>query len=328
MEKIKVSIIIPVYNNSKYLRDCLNSVLKQTLDNIEIIAIDDYSTDDSFTILKEYQSKYQEKIKIIRNNKNMGVGYTRNLGISMSTGKYIGFIDGDDYINPRMYEDMYNNGEKNNADIVSTGILFVKDSKYLDNDLNFMGRSKGYIYNTKIDFERLSNLSPSSCNKIYKRDILNKIRFVEDSMWEDVAFTYSALFNSNRVLVMNNWDYFYRKSSLGISFRNYDYNENIYDCFKIVDSLVINTKFSNNYLEYKYYIDFIIVCFILQRACEVLNWNVLEDTKIEVINTLNNTLITKYGINYQDYDKTLLSTKVGIIELDKINSYINNKSLK
>lgn len=246
----------------------------------------------------------------------------------MSTGKYIGFVDGDDYINPRMYEDMYNNGEKNNADIVSTGILFVKDSKYLDNDLNFMGRNKGYIYNTKIDFERLSNLSPSSCNKIYKRDILNKIRFVEDSMWEDVAFTYSALFNSNKVLVMNNWDYFYRKSSLGISFRNYDYNENIYDCFKIVDSLVINTKFSNNYLEYKYYIDYIIVCFILQRACEVLNWNVLEDTKIEVINTLNNTLITKYGINYQDYDKTLLSTKVGIIELDKINSYINNKSLK
>ena len=147
-------------------------------------------------------------------------------------------------------------------------------------------------------------------------------------MWEDVAFTYSALFNSNRVLVMNNWDYFYRKSSLGISFRNYDYNENIYDCFKIVDSLVINTKFSNNYLEYKYYIDYIIVCFILQRASEVLNWNVLEDTKIEIINTLNNTLITKYGINYQDYDKTLLSTKVGIIELDKINSYINNKSLK
>ena len=75
-------------------------------------------------------------------------------------------------------------------------------------------------------------------------------------------------------------------------------------------------------------IGFIIVCFILQRASEVLNWNVLEDTKIEIINTLNNTLITKYGINYQDYDKTLLSTKVGIIELDKINSYINNKSLK
>ena len=258
----------------------------------------------------------------------MGVGYTRNRGISLSSGKYIGFVDGDDYINPRMYEDMYNNGEYNNADIVSTGILFVKDNKYLDNDLNFMGRSKGYIYNTKIDFERLSNLSPSSCSKIFKRDILNKIRFVEDSMWEDVAFTYSALFNSNRVLVMNNWDYFYRKSSLGISFRNYDYNENIYDCFKIVDNLVMNTKFSNNYLEYKYYIDYIIICFILQRASEVLNWNVLEDTKIDIINTLNNTLITKYGINYQDYDKTLLSTKVGIIELDKINSYINNKSLK
>ena len=152
MEKIKVSIIIPVYNNSKYLRDCLNSVLKQTLDNIEIIAIDDYSTDDSFDMLQEYQNKYPEKLRIIRNNKNMGVGYTRNLGISMSTGKYIGFVDGDDYINPRMYEDMYNNGEYNNADIVSTGILFVKDNKYLDNDLNFMGRSKGYIYNTKIDF--------------------------------------------------------------------------------------------------------------------------------------------------------------------------------
>ena len=91
MEKIKVSIIIPVYNNSKYLRDCLNSVLKQTLDNIEIITIDDCSTDDSFDILKEYQSKYQEKLKIIRNNKNMGVGYTRNLGISLSSGKYIGF---------------------------------------------------------------------------------------------------------------------------------------------------------------------------------------------------------------------------------------------
>ena len=129
MEKIKVSIIIPVYNNSKYLRDCLNSVLKQTLDNIEIIAIDDCSTDDSFRILREYQSRYKEKIRVFRNNKNMGVGYTRNFGISMAYGEYIGFVDGDDYINPRMYEDMYNNGEYNNADIVSTGILFVKDSK-------------------------------------------------------------------------------------------------------------------------------------------------------------------------------------------------------
>ena len=104
---MKVSVIVPVYNTEKYLRRCLDSLVNQTLDDIEIIIIDDKSPDNSALIIDEYKKKYDNKIKVIHNKTNKGIGYNRNIGIKKSSGKYIMFIDSDDYLDRSACEKLY-----------------------------------------------------------------------------------------------------------------------------------------------------------------------------------------------------------------------------
>ena len=108
---IKVSVVVPVYNTSKYLRRCLDSLVNQTLKDIEIIIINDKSTDNSKDIIKEYESKYNN-IKVIHNKTNKGIGYNRNLGIEIASGKYIAFVDSDDYIDLNLYKKMHEYSEE------------------------------------------------------------------------------------------------------------------------------------------------------------------------------------------------------------------------
>ena len=114
---VKVSIIIPVYNTEKYLRKCLDSVCNQTLQDIEIICVNDCSTDDSLEILKEYASN-DNRIKIINFTENKGVAIARNTAIEQAKGEYIGFVDSDDYVDLDFYEKLYNAAKSENAELV------------------------------------------------------------------------------------------------------------------------------------------------------------------------------------------------------------------
>ena len=120
-ENIKVSIIIPVYNVERYLPKCLDSVINQTLRDIEIICIDDCSTDGSYEILQEYASK-DDRIIVLKQETNQGQGVARNRGIDIAKGEYIGFVDPDDWIELDMYEKMYNQAKNLNSEIVICNI--------------------------------------------------------------------------------------------------------------------------------------------------------------------------------------------------------------
>ena len=122
-----VSIIIPVYNTSKYLPECLDSVINQTLKEIEIICIDDCSTDDSWKILQDYE-KTDSRIKIFRQEKNMRQGAARNRGLKEASGKYIWFIDSDDFINKEACQLLYDTAEKNNVQILTFNLVSFIDS--------------------------------------------------------------------------------------------------------------------------------------------------------------------------------------------------------
>lgn len=111
-----ISIVVPVFNAEKSLEKCLTSLVKQTFKNIEIIVINDGSQDDSDKIIQKFAKKYPQKIKYV-NRKNMGIGYTRNEAIRLSTGEYIGFVDSDDYVELDMYEKLYKKIVQENADI-------------------------------------------------------------------------------------------------------------------------------------------------------------------------------------------------------------------
>lgn len=113
----KISVIIPVYNVENYLRECLDSIINQTFKDIEIICVDDCSTDNSLDILNEYAQK-DNRIKVFEQKENSGQGAARNFGISIAQGEYITFVDPDDYIESTMYEKMYNQAKTLNSEIV------------------------------------------------------------------------------------------------------------------------------------------------------------------------------------------------------------------
>jgi len=128
VNETKVSIIVPVYNAEKYLDRCLNSLINQTLKDIEIILVDDSSPDSSPEICDKAKKK-DSRIKVIH-KKNEGAGIARNEGLKIATGKYIGFIDSDDYIDFKMFENLYNVAEKYHSDLVMSGVLFVDGNMF------------------------------------------------------------------------------------------------------------------------------------------------------------------------------------------------------
>nr|WP_302853132.1 glycosyltransferase [Methanosphaera stadtmanae] len=128
----KVSIVIPVYNVEKYIERCLKSILNQTLDSIEVIVIDDGSTDNSGKICDEFSTKYKN-VKTFH-KRNGGVSSARNLGISIAKGEYIGFVDPDDFIHVNMYKELYENAKKVNSDIAICSFKEIKGNKIYKED--------------------------------------------------------------------------------------------------------------------------------------------------------------------------------------------------
>lgn len=203
----KVSIIIPVYNVEKYLRNCLDSVIKQTLKDIEIICVDDESPDNCGTILDEYALK-DNRIKVIH-QKNKGVAVARNKGLDIALGDYIGFLDSDDMLDVDFYEKLYNKAKKNKLDIVKGGVLNTN-------------------YNNQIHISQLNNLIQTNgkyCftyewwSAIYRADLIknNQIRFPEEcSNGEDSVFLTKLLLKCKSLELCNDTFYHYirRKDSL------------------------------------------------------------------------------------------------------------------
>ena len=140
----KVSIIVPIYNVENYLPICLDSLVNQDYDNIEIILVDDKSTDKSFSICKDYAKKYK-KIILLQNEKNEGASSARNKGLRVASGEYIGFVDSDDYIQSNYYSELVKDLKKNSADIAVCDIVIT--SKYTRERV-----SCGVKDGTKLDF--------------------------------------------------------------------------------------------------------------------------------------------------------------------------------
>ena len=194
---MKVSVIVPVYNTEQHLSKCLYSLINQSLQELEVIAVDDNSTDSSYKILKEFQRLYPNKIRVFHNIVNRGQAFSRNIGISIAKGEYIGFLDSDDYVNFEMYKSMYEGAKENGfPEVVVTGLLFVNNDYYLENSFDFLHRSAGKVYDVLKNCEFVLMNSPSVCNKIFRSDTVKDNDFLNGKMWVDVAFSYSKLFNA------------------------------------------------------------------------------------------------------------------------------------
>lgn len=185
---VKVSIIVPVYNTEKYLRECLDSLVGQTLKDIEIIAVNDGSQDNSLRILEEYGAK-DERIKII-NQENAGPSAVRNRGIGLATGEFVGFVDSDDWVSLDFYEKLYLTAVSNGADIAYGGIATRGAKK----DRNYICPKKVEVFESTRD--KLIHLLKSGqhCyvwNKIYNREklVASEITFLEGRTYEDMFWS-------------------------------------------------------------------------------------------------------------------------------------------
>lgn len=206
---IKVSVIVPVYNVEEYIQECLDSLVKQTLDEIEIICVNDGSTDNSLKILNEYASKYP-KIKVI-NRENHGVSAARNAGVKASIGKYIAFVDSDDWVDYDFFEKLFMSAENKNASIAAGGIVRTKGEKRKIN----ISYNEEKLFTNIQDKIKICNI-PKYCyvwNKIYKRKELemNNIEFVEGINFEDVRFTIRAIYFLKKLVTVPETNYYYRK---------------------------------------------------------------------------------------------------------------------
>jgi len=209
----KISIIIPIYKVEKYLRQCLDSLIAQTLRDIEIICVNDGSPDNCDKILTEYAEK-DKRFRII-NQQNCGSGPAKNNGIDHSKGEFIGFVDSDDWISPDYFEHLYHKATVCGADISATAsvVKVYENSKRKKKNIGFR-REKIIVSAEKR--EPLICRSGVVCNKIFKKNLVDKynIRFAETkSTGEDNTFNVIALAAANKIATTTMGTYFYRQHS-------------------------------------------------------------------------------------------------------------------
>ncbi len=313
----KISVVVPVYNKEKYLDDCLKSLTRESLEDIEIMVIDDASTDNSLDIIKKYKKEYPDKIRVYTNSFNKGVGVCRNTGIVFSRGLYITFVDADDFVHPDMYKSMYEGAtEAGFPEIVSTNICFVnEDEKFGRNSVSGR-RYKGTYYYLPSTEDVIVYESPSCCNKLFRADIARDISFLEDKRWEDFGYTYGALFSSKGLLKFNHYDYFYRRNvEDSRSMANQDINPDILDIFDVNKQIEEAARVHGSFNAFKEEIRIVQISNCFNRISEVLTWDIPAKEKIEIVTDLKQLIELEYG-NYKKYDFGLLSAKSSIMDAE------------
>lgn len=272
--KVKVSVIIPIYNVEKYLARCLDSVVKQSLKDIEIICIDDGSTDGSSKITENYAKK-DKRISVIY-QKNKGVGSARNTGIRVARGKYISFVDGDDWIDLDFLEKLYNAAESSGADAACSEIKRPHISGKNPYKLKF--KSSEILLSVNDKYRTLE--IPRRCyvwNKIYLRSELERqnIKFIEGKMFEDIYFTPRFLLDCKKVITVPGVCYHYWANGTSITRKLRDKNQ-----IDLLDARADLIKFlRKNHIicDEKFYIKSITFYWLFGiKICEVRNWETIK----------------------------------------------------
>ncbi len=253
----KISIIIPVHNAQEYLPKCLDSIINQTLKEIEIVCVNDSSTDNTGAILDNYQQK-DSRIKIINTDCRCSGG-TRNRGLEAANGEYIGFVDADDWVDKDYFEKLYNTAKENSCDIAATSSVVLiengeeKSIKYVgatpaDNPVNTLEKKKKCIIATGICW-----------NKIYRKDFLekNNIHFIEiPTAAEDNYFSILATILSDQIIFINNTTYYYNSVTTSQTKRlKTEKDFSITNIYKQILDIICNRNIDNQWKD-----------IILQRA--------------------------------------------------------------
>jgi glycosyltransferase involved in cell wall biosynthesis len=238
----KISVIVSVYNTEKYVEKCIESLINQTYENIEIILIEDGSSDRSKEILKKYEKN--KKCIVSYNDGNKGLAYSRNKGMELATGDFIGFIDSDDYISADYYEKFIKTIKEENADVAICDMKLVFEnennretiSKCCDEEWNLVN-----IIN--------NGMVASACNKLFKKDLIMQYQFAVGKVNEDIAVVIPSLVNAKKIVYVPNCYYNYVQRNNSI--QNSEFSEKRFDIFEAVDTTLERIKKSKYFDELK-----------------------------------------------------------------------------
>lgn len=258
----KISIIIPAYNSEKYIEKCIESVLSQTYHNLEVLLVDDGSTDKTLELMNLFASK-DERIKVIHKENN-GQSEARNTGIDASTGEYLIFIDSDDYVENDMVEFLYNLAEENNADVARCGFYTeYEDGTKLSQENCF---EFAVLDNNErlIDLLMGGHLSGVVWNKIYKKSAISGVRFLKEVCSEDFLFNYNVFKNVSKTVFSDVPKYHYYRRSGSIT--KTVFNVNAFSVTRIKKAVLDELR--ENKEVYPYAVkSFISSAFIVMTGC-------------------------------------------------------------
>lgn len=312
-----VSIIVPIYNVEKYLHKCIDSILNQTLKNIEIILVNDGSTDNCGKIIDEYAKK-DERIIVIH-KENEGQSSARNKGLDIARGKYIGFVDSDDWLHHDMYENLYNAINESNADLCICGREAYSEDRILGYQIkleNELIDLNEYDIRDYISSKLFYKHTVSSCNKIYKKEIIknNNIRFEDVSYVgsEDALFNYQYLLIAKKIKSIDKIGYsqLSRNGSTATTYKS-GYMLRTANMINVMDanSNIINCKDKNNYIDISLF-----ALYFYQRCISQSKLHCKNEFKEVIYNELKSSV---YNETFMKYIKVLALN-------NNINKYMKN----
>ena len=317
-----ISVIIPVYNVEDYLHVCINSVLKQSYRDFEIICVDDASTDSSLEIL-EYFAKKDSRVNILKNDSNRGPGYTRNRGLDVAQGKYISFLDGDDWFSPDTLEILIEKAERDNLDL-----LMFKNIVYYEElhefgmedyyDMEFMNKFENCVFNHwDLDKTRLFVMSNAPWNKFYLKSFLddNNIRFPNENLiHEDNPFFYKVVTSAQRISLIDKYLHNRRRRPGSIMTLN---NERLFDSIDVMYKIL--EVFLENKELYEYYKKEVLTYIFLSVFRSKYNQikDEFKDDFYKSVQEAYKVYIKKYGL-YKDIKENVNQYVLEFFKFDDI----------
>ncbi len=297
MNNIAVSIIIPVYNTEQYLKQCLDSIINQTFQDIEIIVVNDGSTDNSSNIIKEYQQKDKRIVSIIF-SEHKGVSDAKNEGIKIAKGKYITFVDSDDWVTKDYIKILYDNIIKYDCDIVATNMFFFAKNKYIKNKLPSFCYKENFSKDINKKKALTLNLVWNMVAKIYKKDFIIKNNiFCSGKIMDDNYFVYNAIISADNIKFIDETTYFYRtfrENSLTLSKNRFSYLPELMNKIKnLLVSKNLYQQYKNSFYSQNY----------LLLASETERTNLPEQEIKKVYSKIKNEILNESNIKIKIFDK-------------------------
>ena len=313
----EISVIIPVYDVEKYLKECLDSVVNQTFNDIEIICINDGSTDNSLKILNSY-AKTDKRMKVI-SRENKGVGNARNTGLNVAKGKYIYFMDSDDFLELDALNELYNLIKEKSCDLIifKTHVFIHETGEYINADYHLMPELTATLADKSFNYSEylkdLIDVDVTVYTKFFKREAVSDIRFVEELIFEDNLFTMELIFNTQSI-------YFHDKQLYHRRIRE----NSLMTCKseKYINNLEILNMLEELFKEKGYYKEYKEILFARKYGVLKYRLNLIDEKyKEEFFNRIKSDL----NVKQEQYDKIIDFDEVCPAANKLYNNFCNSK---